>query len=73
VALAVGQYAAFAYLIHDEARRQLGESGASYFGYLSGHTWHAFTAHLSEQFSGFYLLWVGLACSVAWRRLGPDR
>ena len=72
VALAVGKYAAFAYLIQDEARRQYGEAGAAYFGYFSAHTWDAFTAHLSEQFSAFYLLWVGLAASVAWRRLGPS-
>ena len=71
VALAVGKYAAFAYLVQDEARRQYGEAGVAYFGYLSGHTWDAFTAHLSQEFSPFYLLWVGLACSVAWRRLGP--
>jgi hypothetical protein len=72
VALAVGKYAAFAYLIHDEAQQQYGGAGAAYFGYLSAHTWDAFTAHLSEQFSAFYLLWVGLAASVAWRRLGPN-
>jgi hypothetical protein len=71
VALAVGKYAAFAYLIHDEARRHYGEAGAAYFGYLSGHTWDAFTAHLSEQLTPFYALWVGLAGSVAYRRLGP--
>ena len=71
VALAVGKYAAFAYLVQDEARRQYGEAGAAYFGYFSAHTWDAFTAHLSEEFSAFYLLWVGLAGSVAWRRLGP--
>jgi hypothetical protein len=73
VALGVGKYAAFAYLIHDEARQQYGDAGAAYFGYLSAHTWDAFTAHLSEEFSAFYLLWVGLAGSVAWRRLGPGR
>jgi hypothetical protein len=71
VALAVGKYAAFAYLIHDEARQQYGAAGAAYFGYLSGHTWDAFTAHIGEEFSAFYLLWLGLAASVAWRRLGP--
>ena len=72
VALAVGKYAAFAYLIRDEAQQQYGGAGAAYFGYLSGHTWDAFTAHLSVQLSAFYLLWVGLAASVAWRRLGPS-
>ena len=71
VAIAVGKYAAFAYLIHRDAQRELGSAGAAYFGYLSTHTWDAFTRHLSEQFSPFYLLWVGLAGSVAWRRLGP--
>ncbi|HEY7259290.1 MAG TPA: hypothetical protein VH459_09475 [Gaiellales bacterium] len=71
VALAVGKYVAFAYLIHRDAQRELGSAGAAYFGYLSTHTWHAFTRHLSDEFSPFYLLWVGLAGSVAWRRLGP--
>jgi hypothetical protein len=72
VALAVGKYAAFAYLIHRDAQREFGQAGAAYFGYLSSHTWYAFTAHLSEQFSAFYLLWVGLASAVAWRRMGPS-
>jgi hypothetical protein len=49
----------------------LGFLSTAYFGYLSGHTWDAFTAHLSQEFSPFYLLWIGLACSFAWRRLGP--
>jgi hypothetical protein len=71
VALAAGKYAAFAYILHRDAQRELGSAGAAYFGYLSGHTWKAFTDHLSEQFSAFYLLWLSLAGSVAWRRLGP--
>jgi hypothetical protein len=71
VALAIGKYAAFAYLLHRDAQRELGSAGAAYFGYLSTHTWDAFTSHLSDEFSPFYLLWVGLAGSVAWRRLGP--
>ena len=71
VALAAGKYAAFAYILHRDAQRELGAAGADYFGYLSAHTWNAFTSHLSDEFSPFYLLWVGLAASVAWRRLGP--
>ena len=71
VALVVGKYAAFAYLIHRDAQDRFGALGGRYYGYLSGHTWDAFHSHLSTEFSAFYLLWVGLGIAAAWRIVGP--
>jgi hypothetical protein len=71
VALAVGKYAAFAYIIHRDAQERFGALGGSYYGYLSGHTWSAFHAHLGSEFSAFYLLWVGFGVYAAWRIAGP--
>jgi hypothetical protein len=71
VALVVGKYSAFAYAIHRDADRRYGAAGGRYFGYLSGHTWHAFHATLGSEFSVFYLLWVGLGAIAAWRIAGP--
>jgi hypothetical protein len=73
VALVVGKYAAFAYLVHRDAEQRYGAVGARYFGYTSGHTWTAFHASLGSQFSPLYLLWVGLGVLVAWRITGPAR
>jgi hypothetical protein len=72
-ALVVGKYSAFAYLIHRDAQAQYGSAGAAYFGYLSGHTWDAFNRHLGDEFSVYYLLWVGIGITSAWRTLGPLR
>ncbi len=72
-ALVVGKYSAFAYLIHRDAQAQYGSAGAAYFGYLSGHTWDAFNRHLGDEFSIYYLLWVGIGITSAWRTLGPVR
>ncbi|HEY3765798.1 MAG TPA: hypothetical protein VGL44_11635 [Gaiellales bacterium] len=73
VALVVGKYAAFAYLIHRDAQKQFGAAGARYYGYLSGHTWGAFHASLGSEFSAFYLLWVAFGVYTAWRIVGPPR
>ena len=73
VALAVGKYAAFAYVIHRDAQHRFGAAGGRYFGYLSGHTWGAFHANLGTEFSAFYLLWVGSGVFAAWRIAGPAR
>ena len=73
VGLVAGKYAAFAYLLHRDAENAFGPAGASYYGYLSANTWNAFWSHLGDEFSPFYLLWVGLAGSVVWRRLGAAR
>lgn len=71
--LVAGKYAAFAYLLHRDAVNAFGPAGASYYGYASANTWNAFWGHLGDEFSPFYLLWVGLAGSVVWRRLGAPR
>lgn len=71
VALAVGKYAAFAYEIHRYAQARYGSAGAAAFGYLSANTWDAFRLDLSQQFSGFYLLWVGIGGISVWRALSP--
>jgi hypothetical protein len=73
VALVVGKYAAFAYLLHRDAEHRFGALGGRYYGYLSGHTWDLFHAHLSSEFSVFYVLWVGLGIAAAWRIVGPAR
>jgi hypothetical protein len=73
VALVVGKYAAFAYLIHRDAQQRFGAVGAKYYGYLSGHTWSAFHSNLGTEFSAFYLLWVGFGILAAWRIVGPAR
>jgi hypothetical protein len=73
VALVVGKYAAFAYVIHRDAEQRFGAGGARYFGYLSSHTWNAFNANLGTEFSAFYLLWVGFGVLAAWRIVGPAR
>jgi hypothetical protein len=73
VGLVVGKYAAFAYILHRDAENAFGPAGAGYYGYLSGNTWNAFWGHLGDEFSPFYLLWVGLAGSVVWRRLGAAK
>jgi hypothetical protein len=73
VALVVGKYAAFAYVVHHDAQQRFGAAGARYFGYLSGHTWSAFHSSLGTEFSAFYLLWVGFGVYAAWRIAGPAR
>ena len=73
VALVVGKYAAFAYVIHRDAEQRFGAGGGRYFGYLSSHTWNAFHANLGTEFSAFYLLWVGFGVLAAWRIVGPAR
>jgi hypothetical protein len=73
VALVVGKYAAFAYLIHRDAERRFGAAGANFYGYLSGHTWDAFHTSLSSQFGGFDALWVAFGLLAAWRIVGPPR
>jgi hypothetical protein len=73
VALVVGKYAAFAYIIHRDAQQRYGAAGAKYFSYLSDHTWSAFHANLGTEFSAFYLLWVGFGVYAAWRIVGPAR
>jgi hypothetical protein len=73
VALVVGKYAAFAYLIHRDARERFGPAGANFYGYLSGHTWDAFHSSLGSQFGGFDLLWVAFGLLAAWRIVGPPR
>jgi hypothetical protein len=70
VALVVGKYAAFAYVIHRDAEHRFGATGGRYYGYLSGHTWDLFHSHLGTEFSAFYLLWVGLGIAAAWRMVG---
>jgi hypothetical protein len=71
VALVAGKYAAFAYVIHRDAEGRFGALGGRYYGYLSGHTWDLFHSHLSTEFSAFYILWVGLGITAAWRMVGP--
>ena len=73
VALVVGKYAAFAYVIHRDAQQRFGAVGGRYYGYLSGHTWGAFHSSLGTEFSPFYLLWVGFGVYAAWRIVGPAR
>lgn len=73
VALVVGKYAAFAYLIHRDAGKRFGAAGANFYGYLSGHTWGAFHSSLSSQFGGFDVLWVAFGLLAAWRIVGPPR
>jgi hypothetical protein len=71
VALVAGKYAAFAYQVHRYAVAQYGSAGGSAFGYLSGNTWHAFRASLSQEFSAYYLLWTGIGGFSIWRTLSP--
>lgn len=71
VALVVGKYAAFAYLLHRDAEHRFGTLGGRYYGYLSSHTRDLFHSHLNSEFSAFYLLWVGLGIAAAWRIVGP--
>ena len=73
VALVVGKYAAFAYVIHRDAQHRFGAAGARYLGDLSGHTWNAFHANLAAEFSAFYLVWVGFGVVAAWRIADPAR
>jgi hypothetical protein len=73
VALAVGKYAAFAYLIHRDAQQRFGAAGANFYGYLSGHIWDAFHSSLGSQFGGFDALWVAFGLLAAWRIVGPPR
>ena len=71
VALVIGKYSAFAYIVHRDAVQRYGAAGGRYFGYTSGHTWNAFHASLGSEFSPLYLLWLGLGAVAAWRMTGP--
>jgi hypothetical protein len=73
VAVVVGKYAAFAYLIHRDAQQRFGAAGARFYGYLSGHTWSAFHSGLGTIFGGFDLLWVAFGLFAAWRIVGLPR
>jgi hypothetical protein len=73
IAVVVGKYAAFAYLIHRDAQQRFGVAGAKFYGYLSGHTWDAFHSALGSVFGGFDLLWVAFGLLAAWRIVGLPR
>ena len=73
IAVVVGKYAAFAYLIHRDAQQRFGARGANFYGYLSGHTWNAFHSGLGSNFGGFDLLWVAFGLLAAWRIVGLPR
>jgi hypothetical protein len=73
VAVVVGKYAAFAYLIHRDAEQRFGARGANFYGYLSTHTWTAFHSDLGSIFGGFDLLWVAFGLFAAWRIVGLPR
>ena len=63
----IGKYLSFAWVVQDIAE----EDGVS-LGVFSGETFSLFRENLGTVFSGFDLLWVGLAVFTAWRLLRPE-
>jgi len=67
VGIVLGKYIAYVYFIKEAVREQVSEEAADSIGYFDTDVMSAFREDFSDVFSGYDLLWAGLAIFTAWR------
>ena len=63
----LGKYASYVYILKDVAREEAGEEAAADVSLFSSEVFGFFMEDFDVVFSGFDLLWIGLAVITAWR------
>jgi hypothetical protein len=72
VGIVLGKYIAYVYFIKEAVREQVSEEAADSIGYFDTEVMRAFREDFSNVFSGYDLLWAGLAIFTAWRMARPS-
>jgi hypothetical protein len=72
VGIVLGKYIAYVYFIKEAVREQVSEEAADSIGYFDTDVMSAFREDFSDVFSGYDLLWAGLAIFTAWRMARPS-
>lgn len=72
VGIVLGKYIAYAYFIKEAVREQVSKEAADSIGYFDTDVMSAFREDFSDVFSGYDLLWAGLAIFTAWRMARPS-
>jgi hypothetical protein len=72
VGIVLGKYIAYVYFLKEAVREQVSEEAADSISYFDGDVISAFREDFSDVFSGFDLLWAGLAIITAWRLAQPS-
>jgi hypothetical protein len=71
VGIVLGKYIAYVYFLKEAVREQISEEAADSISYFDGDVMSAFRQDFSNVFSGYDLLWAGLAIFTAWRMARP--
>ena len=72
VGIVLGKYIAYVYFIKEAVREQVSEEAADSIGYFDTDVMSAFREDFSDIFSGYDLLWAGLAIFTVWRMARPS-
>jgi hypothetical protein len=72
VGIVLGKYIAYVYFVKEVVREQVSEEAADSIGYFDTDVMSAFREDFSNVFSGFDLLWAGLAIVTAWTMARPS-
>jgi hypothetical protein len=72
VGIVLGKYIAYVYLLKEAVREQVSDEAADSISYFDGDVMSAFREDFSDIFSGYDLLWAGLAIFTAWRLARPS-
>src|SRR5918995_2192388 len=72
VGIVLGKYIAYVYFIKEAVREQVSEEAADSIGYFDRDVMSAFREDFSDIFSGYDLLWAGLAIFTVWRMARPS-
>jgi hypothetical protein len=72
VGIVLGKYVAYVYFIKEAVREQVSDEAADSIGYFDTDVMSAFREDFSDVFSGYDLLWAGLAIFTAWRMARPS-
>jgi hypothetical protein len=72
VGIVLGKYIAYVYLSKEAIREAFGDEAADSISYFDTDVMSAFREDFSNVFSGYDLLWAGLAIFTAWRMTRPS-
>jgi hypothetical protein len=71
VGIVLGKYIAYVYFLKEAVREQVSDEAADSISYFDRDVMSAFREDFSNVFSGYDLLWAGLAIFTAWRMARP--